>query len=318
MTITTGQVQAMFITARRLHSANSARSQQQRERRIGPSELGFCRSYLYWMMTNAPQDNEGGEPDDKLAAFVGSAYGDRIEEAMRDEYGVLTQSEFTTTFPSGRQVTCHTDMVDVENNCVYDGKTKDGLDLIRAADEPERQHRYQIATYCWGLIQAGILKPGAQAFLVYADRAGNDPQDVVHEVVVDQALMEEIDAFVEDPLYAIANLLGPDAVPKDKPREFCERYCTFFETCRGGETRAEGLIENEEVSLAVKVYNEGRNLATTGDKMKKTASAVLKTVAGRVMTEDGIYEISQTEIQGTQIPASYRRGYSRLNVKAVK
>lgn len=318
MTITASQVQAMFTTARRRHSAGTARAQQQRERRIGPSELGNCRSYLYWMMTNAPQGDEGGEPDDKLAAFVGSAYGERIEEAMRDEYGVLTQSEFVTTFPSGRQVTCHTDMVDVENNCVYDGKTKDGLDMIRSADEPDRQHRYQIATYCWGLMQAGILKPGAQAFLVYADRAGNDPQDVVHEVVVDQALMEEIDSFVEDPLYAIANLLGPESVPKDRPREYCERYCTFFDVCRGGETRAEGLIENEEVSLAVKVYTEGADMERSGKRMKDNAKKLLNTVQGRVMTASGMFEVSQTEVNGTEIPATYRRGYTRLNVKKVK
>lgn len=294
------------------HTMLDARSRQKAAHLIGASEVGNCRAFLTWMTKDIPfTDREG---DRKWPAFVGTAIGERIETAFGATFpDAITQAEFQCVLPSGLTIPCHSDIIDPEQNILVDIKTKDGLALVRGA-EPSRQYRYQVAIYVRGAIQNGLLKEGARAFLVYFDRSGKEEIPVVHEVIVDEHLFAEIDEWIDDALYAVKTDTEP---PRDQQYDWCVNYCEFFTHCRGKETYAEGLIEDEEVKQAVKVYRESQAIAKQADIDKKTAQAILGSVQGRVMTDTGLVEVSQTWINGSKYEVD-RKGYSRLNVKDVK
>jgi hypothetical protein len=304
-------IASRFYSALVKHTQDQPRTQQSQEFRMGASDLGLCRSFIKYLLEQKPYD-EDKMNDPKWAAFVGSAVGERLEQAYIHSYpSALAQSEFETTFPSGRVVPGHTDLVDVELNAVFDVKSKDGLEIVKAGG-PSRPNRYQIATYLLGLVQNGILKPGARAFLVYVDRSGKDPMPYVVEVVVDDALITEIDEFVGDGVYAAQ--YGVEA-PKDQPWNFCETYCAFFSTCRGSETRAEGLIEDEEAHVALKVFVEARETAKQAEERKKMAGEVLSRYSGVIVADDGPYEVSQTIVAGGSTVSYVTKDSARLNVR---
>ena len=292
------------------HTMRSARSQQQEERRIGASEIGLCRSYLKHMIVETPYDDSAAE-DPKWMAFVGSALGDRIETAYLDSYpNVTIQSDFETEFPSGLTVPGHADIVDVDYNCVIDIKSKDGLTMVKAGGA-SRSNRYQIASYLLVLIQAGVLKEGARAFLVYLDRSGRDPHPHVVEVVVDDTLIAEIESFMGDAIYAAKYNVEAEW---DQEQGFCENYCQFYTSCRGKQTLAEGVIESEEAKVALKVYLEAKDTEKSATGRKKEASEVLKNYSGIVIGDEGPFEVSQTTITGSSYTVD-RQPYDRLNVR---
>ena len=253
----------------RLHSGSTERSAQQEAHLIGGSEIGLCRSYLVFMLRQTPYDERD---DDKFAAFVGSAVGERVESAYADTFAnVSTQVHVQATLPSGAIVRGNPDIVDIGENCVVDVKTKDGLAVVSYGNL-DRAHKYQVAIYLLGLVQAGILKEGAQAFLAYFDRSGADSATYVVEVVVDDALIEEIDDWVGDALYAH---LHNEEAPRDKPFDWCVRFCPFFSTCRGDSIVASSVIEDEETTLAAKMYLETSEEIKSLEKRKEQAKAAL-------------------------------------------
>lgn len=189
--------------------------------------------------------------------------------------------------------------------------TKDGLTMVRAAKEVDRQNRFQVLAYLLGAIQNGLLKPGAQAFLVYADRSGKDTNDYAVEVVLTDQAIEEVDNFVSDAIYGAMHNVD---VPRDREYGYCEQFCSKFLSCRGTESLAAGVIENEEAALALKVYLEAKETATAAEKRKKEASAILGTVEGVILSDEGPYEISKTFINGSSYSVE-RAGYERLNVR---
>lgn len=190
--------------------------------------------------------------------------------------------------------------------------TKAGLALVRADKEPDRQHRYQVATYLMGAIQNGYLKKGARAFLVYADRSGKDPRDYAVEVVVTDDLIAEIDEFVDDAIYAFVHNVE---APKDRQYNFCESYCSKFRSCRERDTLEEGIVQSEEAALALKVHLEAKETIKEATARKKEADDELRKHSGVILSDDGAYEISKTIIGAATIPESYRRESERLNVR---
>lgn len=310
--LTTDIVADLFRTIRYEYMNQTARSLQSAERRIGASELGLCRSYLVHMISETPADDERVH-DEKLPAIMGTAYGDWIETAYAwRRPNAITQADFEATFPSGITVPGHADIIDPDLNAVFDGKTKDGLELVRRDPNAARQHAYQVRTYVLGLVQAGVLKPGARGFLVYADRSGKDPADVVIEVDCSDAAITEVDEFVGDAIYAYQH---STEAPKDMEYHWCERFCEFFSSCRGVESRAPGVIQDPEVKTALEVRLEQAAIISKAKKLKAEADERLRSVEGVVLRDDGsAYEVSQTEVQGSDI-AYFRRPYMSLSVR---
>lgn len=317
MTITANQIAARVRTAMREYSMTSERAQQQAEHRIGASEIGVCREYLRNMIAETPYDDNA--EDDKLAAFVGSALGERLERAYDKAYeGTLSEHDIETTISyttmlGERTLTIpgHADTVDVPRDFVVDWKAKDGLDAVKRS-ELDRGHRYQVGLYRKGLVDAGILTPDSQAFVVYVDRSGKDPIPYVVEVVCDDALYVEIGEWVGDAIYAHLN---NERAPRDRHYNWCEVACQFFLTCRGGDTLAEGVIDDPAIILAIKQYREGSALVRDGEKLKKEAKPLLEGVSGAVPSE-GI-ALSQTYINPTHIDYE-REGYYRMSFRQMK
>lgn len=313
--MTREQVSLHVLDSVSKHTMSSDRARQQAEHRIGASEIGLCRSYLKFMTIGAEYDPP---KDPKWPAFIGTAIGDLVEKAYKAEHPhAIIQAEFECELPSGLRIPCHSDIIDPELNMLIDVKTKDGLALVRATDEPSRQYRYQVAIYLLGAVQAGLLEEGARALLVYMDRSGGEYMPVTHEVVLDAALIEEIDEWIADANYAVIN--GVEA-PKDQPYEFCEAYCAFFTTCRGGESLAEGLISDEDAALALKVHIEAAAEEKAAKARKEQAKKVLAPFAangGYIVSDDGVYELSQTII-GASTYTVDRKESVRMNLRKKK
>jgi len=313
-TLTDDQVGLRVYDALKAHTQAQPRTQQSQEYRLGASDLGLCRSFIKYLLEEVPYDEDKMQ-DPKWAAFVGSAVGDRLEDAYKMSYpNALTQASFETTFPSGRVVPGHSDIIDTELDILIDVKSKDGLAIAEAGDV-SRPNKYQLGTYTLGARQAGLLTKNSRTFVVYVDRSGKEAMPHVKEVIVDDALIAEIDDFVGDAVYAAQ--YGVEA-PKDQPYNFCETYCAFFSTCRGAETRAEGLIEDEEAHVALKVFLEAREAAKQADVRKKMAGEVLGRYSGVILGDDGAYEVSQTLVAGGSNVSYVTKDSVRLNVRAKK
>jgi len=317
-TVTTADVPApgldlafMVRDAVRLHSMNTARSAQSRARLIGPSEVGGCRAYLARVVADVPFDDMSH--DAKFPAFVGTAVGAAIEEAMALEYPgeVRTQVPVQATLPSGLKVAGNADIVRV-NIGVVDVKTVDGLETVRRTG-PSFKQLAQINTYLLGLIQAGDLPPDATWSLVFVDRSGRDDLPVVFEGPLNHEVIATIDARLEDVMYAVQYDLN--SAPRDEPFDWCQKVCPMFSSCRGAdEHRVVGLITDEDVITATKLYREGQDLKKSGERLMDESKQTLLGVSGST----GEWEVSWTHVPETPIRAFVRAGYDRLTLKRVK
>lgn len=308
MNLTEDQVALAVAHAARQSSMNSARSVQQSEHRIGASEIGMCRNYLRHMTIQTPYDD--GAEDNKFAAFVGTAIGDRLEWAYGEENeGAMLQAEFDATLPNGMVIPCHSDIIDTKKNILIDLKAKNGLSMVRG-ETPDRSHIYQVAIYLLGAIQAGYLQEGATAYLVYVDRSAADPVPFhAIEVVVDDFLYGSIVNWIEDAMYAVQT--GEEA-SRDRPYQWCEVACPFFSSCRGQETLSEGVIDDPEVSLAAKKYREALDQERDAKRVKEDAMAVLQGKSGFI--PDVGLNLSWTFVPESNV--AYQRGaYTRINLR---
>lgn len=305
---TADEVGMRVRAAARAHSMSTARSQQQSEHRIGASEIGFCREYLRHMTIETPYDETDGL-DEKWPAFIGSAVGDRLEDAYLEAHPTaLKQQNYTCTLPSGRRIECHPDLIDQDLNAVIDEKGKDGLEALKRQDDVDRSHDFQIKIYTWGALQNELLKPGARAFVVYHDRSGKTAEQHAREVIVDHDAMVEIDVWLDDVEYAV---LHQEPAPRDREFHFCEIACPFFLSCRGIDSYEGGLIEDEEAALLAKMYTEGAVMERQGKKLKAEAKAGLAPYPGGFIPSIG-KELVRTQFAETEVPGYRRSSYETI------
>lgn len=94
--------------------------------------------------------------------------------------------------------------------------------------------------------------------------------------------------------------------------------CKFAPACRGGDSDVTGLIEDEEIALAAKVYGEAVRAESKARRDKASAKAVLQGVSGH--TSD--YSIRWTSVPPSETPCEdpvhYRKGYEKIEVKERK
>lgn len=294
----------------RADSAESDRSQQSRDRLIGPSEVGGCRAYLAHMIAGTPVDE--GYDDIKWAAFIGSQVGDAVEHGLATRYpdDIRTQVPLTATLPSGLQISGHCDIVELGVG-IGDLKTKDGLALVRRYP-PSLEYLIQVNLYLLGAIQADLVPVDATWSLIYLDRSGAEDTPHVVSGTLDMDIIAVAESRLDDALYAAEHNLN-DA-PRDKPMDFCNGYCPFVGSCRGkDEHQVEGLIDDTDQLNAVDAYREGLRLKKEGDQLQKEAKAVLTGVQGST----GEYEVSWTWVDATEMKAYTRAGYQRMTLRKI-
>lgn len=294
----------------------SQRSAQSADYVIGPSEVGQCRSYLGFMARQTPRDPESGY---KLAAYIGTVLGREIEEDTAKAYGWLTEVPTTATYPSGRQISGNADIVippdtlgEGDPGAVIDIKTKAGLEFVKR-DGPDFSYLAQIQTYLLGLIQAGVLREGAVAHIVYVDRTAKAAleEPLTFTYPQDPEVIAQIEARLDDVEYALAY---GEELPKDMPETFCEVACPFYRSCRLPRRHSTGVIEDEGALLAIKRYEEALAMEREARRLKDEAKDHLRSFEGLA----GEKVLTWTYVPPTEVPGYTRAGFTRLNLRRAR
>lgn len=299
---------------------NSERSRWAKDHKIGVSDIGHCREFVRRVLLQ--EGNPGAETNAAMAAFVGTAVGDLIERTMaQEDEHVITQPSVTVRLSVGDyqlNLPGHPDLIlpRGHGNEIRDIKTKNGLALISRSG-PTTQQRFQLALYGRGAIDADLVDPeNLTLSLVYLDRSGADgPRPEVFSWLWTEAEVAEAEDWLGDVFYAIEN--GEEA-SRDMPRSWCHQWCPLAPECRSEDSDVTGLIEDEELVLAAKVYAEAVKVESRAKRDKESARAALLGVSGH--TPD--YSVRTVTVPESVTPCEEdvhtRRGYSKIEVKERK
>jgi hypothetical protein len=298
------QIGQQVMAAVDLYNQKLPRSQQ---RALGVSDVGGCREYARLVTIDAP-------PTDARSywpATIGTAIDAFVKQALLDQYGDLVDTgvEVNVRYPGGAVLPGHPDAVFAVANSVMDLKTKDGVMQV-ARKGPSVQEKIQVNSYAAGLLQAGVLKDTPKVHIVYLDRSGGTDTYTWTDDY-DPAYLDRASEWIEDVKYAVKH---SEEASKDKPYDFCERYCEFFTSCRKPDWDPEGLLQDPEVVDAADMYLEGHRLHLEGQKMKLEAKGRL----GGVNGSTGRVVVRTTWINATEVDSFVRDGYNRLDVRAIK
>lgn len=300
-------VSSRVVDAYSAQSMNSARSKQSTERILGPSDLGGCRAYLTHMLMDSPREARSTPP---WAAFVGTWVGEGLEQAYVAAHPrSAKQVHVEVDLPSGRHTAGTADVVDDELDGVLDFKSLDGNESM-IDGEPPFKNLAQIMVYLLGCIQMGLLSENATWNLVYVDRSGAEPVPVVISGTLDMDVIAQMEERISEAEYAAKFLEEPQ---RDTPIAICESFCEFFKVCRG-DAQPQGLIVETDVIKAADQYLEGAALVKRGNRLRDEAKAVLKGAEGST----GRALVRWTHVNSSDVPAYRRKGYDKIEVKAVK
>lgn len=298
---------------------NSERSRWAAEHKIGVSDVGHCREYVRRVLIQEEaQENDSAV----MPAFVGTALGDLLERHTKEAIPeALIQQEVTVHMRVGDyqlNLPGHPDIILPRGygNEVRDAKSKDGLAVVAKAG-PTDQQRFQLALYGRACIDADLVDAeGLVLSLVYLDRSGADgPRPEVFSWLWTEAEVTEAEEWLRDVFVAIES--GEEA-SRDKPRTWCEQWCKFAPTCRSQDSDVTGLIEDEELALAAKVYATAAKAESKAKRDKDSAKAVLLGVSGHT-ADYSIRTVTVPEsVTICEEDTHTRRGYSKIEVKERK
>jgi len=307
------QVADAIYAAMMEFSINSERGQQAKEFRVGISDLGYCSERTRRML-----DQQVPKDTDMLKAFIGTAIGDHVEQAVLKAYpDVVRQAEVVLRLEHDGHVydvPGHPDLVFPLDGMVLDAKSSSGLSLARrlGADQQKNFQRHGYGYACWeagmfGDIPVEDVKVGN----VWVDRAGNEQEVHVEIVPLDVSVLEDAARWLSDVIYAYVQ--GEEA-RKEPAREVCEVTCGFFDVCRAYDTDVSGLLTDPTVLEAVAMYKEGLALEKQGKKLKEDAKPALKGIEGST----GEFTVRWVHINETEVPASTRRAYDKIDIRKLK
>lgn len=305
---------ADFVYAAIQHASNfSERSMQAKTFQVGVSDLGYCAERTRRMIAQeVPSDK------DTLAAFIGTAIGDHVEQAVAkfadSPLTPIVQGEVEVTLDGddGRTYILkgHPDLV--FSDLVLDVKTAYGLDLVRRTGA-SRQQRFQRHLYGLGALACGMVKvddTDLRVGNVWIDRSGVDKSVHVEIEPYSSDVVRQATAWLDEVVYAY---LHGQTAEKEPPREVCAVTCGFYDTCRMWDTDVEGLLTDVTVLEAVKMHVEGMKLERHGKHLKTQAAANLKGIQGST----GRHMLRWVHVNESPIKAGVRRAYDRLDVKPI-
>jgi hypothetical protein len=288
----------------------SARSLQSREFKVGISDLGFCSERTRRMLDQQVPDDR-----DMLPAFIGTAIGDHVEQAIAARWPhAIRQAEVSVRLIGERStynVGGHPDIL--VDGTVIDVKTSRGLGIPRRKG-PSQQQQYQRHCYALGAWEAGLLGnitlDEVKVANVWIDRAADEREPYVHMEAYSPQVVEEAAWWLDDVVYAY--LHGEEA-RKEPARELCEKACGFYATCRALDTDVEGLLTDDAVVASVGMYREALSLETQAKRLKDQAKAHLAGVQGST----GEYTVRWVHVNGTHVEFD-RSSYDRLDIRPIK
>jgi hypothetical protein len=307
-----------------LWSKDRPRHAQTLSKTVGASDIGGCREYVRRLIAGV----EFSDEQSTWAADMGTAAHLIIDEAIGNAFGAglaLSDQRFihygdgddpvVAQLPSGFTIPGHPDGCYPDLGLVPDWKTKNGLATIRRTG-PSEQNWWQVHLYALGLWQDGVFgdRPLSEVIvsLVYFDRSGKDDNHVVFAEPFDETKIIAIDQWLEDPIYAVK--VGEVAM-KDKPVTWCEAACPYFTDCRTEDIQVEGgLITDPVLVDMLRQYLDAHDAEKEAKQLKAEAKNELEGVAG----SSGEATIKWTRINESEIAASYRAPYDRINIRRIK
>lgn len=295
----------------------SDRSAYAASNRLGVSDIGGCREFVRRTIIDEPYSDE---QSDFAPAFMGTAIGALAEKAMELHGGIdgiQTQVAVTVELTIGNhtlRIPGHPDLV-IPKTDVWDFKTVDGLGVTRREGPKDRQW-FQVMLYAKALIAMGILDPYCWVSLVFIDRSGGEPQPLVFSRRYDVAVIAAAEEWLADVIYAVEN---NELTSRDQPRTWCEKVCPRYTACRQPDTDVEGIIDNEMVRDAVKVYQQALEEEKRAKKDKESAASALRNIAGVVPDENGEpWTLRWIHVNPTEVPGFTRSAYDRIHLSKVK
>lgn len=231
---------------------------------------------------------------------------------------MIRQAEASLELTAGErtfQVPGHPDLILPDENIVLDAKTADGLALARRMGA-DQQKQFQRHGYGKAAFDAGLL-PNAKSYddvlvgNVWIDRSGDEQEVHVQLVPLDLGVLAAAGEWLDEVLYAF---LHKTEAQKEPAREVCAVTCGFFGTCRAYDTDVSGLLTDPEVVEAVAMYQEGLALEKQGRALKDQAKAPLKGIAGST----GTTMVRWVHVNESEVPATTRRAYDRLDIRKMK
>jgi hypothetical protein len=250
-----------------------------------------------------------------LAAFIGTAVGDHMEDALirsDPEGGWVKQAEVIVELSVRDwlvKIPGHPDIYNRQH--LIDFKTKEGLSVVKAGG-PSLNDRFQRVLYAAALIRDGKMDEDCMLHNVYVDRTGAETTPYVHSEPFSWALVVEAIEWLADVIYAVQH---DEEASRDKPRDWCFAACPFAPKCRGvDDSDVEGLITDEELIVATKVYNEAKDRKSQAERDQKAAAAALRGINGST----GEWKFRWVSVPPTDIAAFTKRGYDRLDMRRVK
>lgn len=289
------------------------RSRQAQDFVLGISDVGFCSERVRRTL-----DGQVPDDTDMLAAFLGSAIGDYIEQAYKATHPRAIIQATVEIRLVGETMTYvlpgHPDIVD-PRGLLIDGKTDRGLGIVRR-EGPNRQqqfqrHMYGVAAFNAGLFDDDVSIEDVKVANVWFDRAADEKECHVHMEPLDLRVVEEAAWWVDEVVYAWKHNME---ARKEPPREVCAVACGFYKRCRAFDTDVEGRLTDDRVLTAVGMYVEGRDLEKQGAQLKDQAKAALDGISGST----GEFSVRWVWINPTEVPPHTKRGYNRLDVRSTK
>lgn len=310
------EIAAMIDAAVRAGIENEPRTAQSRAGLLGPSDIGFCRQKAV-LTAREVQPTDSSDP---WAAAVGVAVHKHVEGFLDQAFGdswIIEKRKVTATLPqSGAQISGTADIIIPDRNLVLDIKTVDGLKKVQTYG-PSQSHMFQRHLYAMGALDAGLFDPQRQVYVgnVYIDVSrGNhgEPKVWVTIAPMDDSLTDEIDSWVSDVIYAVHQ---QEDASRDIAAPICERFCEFFTHCRGAlPMRDSEPLDDPEILQAVDLYVQGREMAKTGDAMKKEAQSILIGLNGST----GEWQVRTVVVGEQDVPGFTRKASTRLDVRRVR
>jgi hypothetical protein len=291
----------------------SARSEQAQKRLLGVSDVGGCHEYVRRVIV-AEEPSQTPHAYD-LAALVGTAVGDHMENAFIDQMpdaGWVKQATVTVRLEvRGWQLAIpgHPDLFNRTD--LIDFKTRDGLGVVRRTG-PTDQERFQRALYASALMAEGRMDEDCWLHNIYLDRSGRDTKPVVWSEQYDWRTVMDAIEWLGDVIYAVENM---EESIRDKPRDWCWAACPFAPNCRGDQdTDVEGTITDPLFVDALAVYRDSNEVIKAAQKDKESAASVLLGVSGVIDK----YRVRTVEVGPTVIPEQQRSGYRKLDVRPIR
>lgn len=277
-----------FVRDLQRFNASTDRAVSKAAGNIGASDFD-CRERMRFIMEQEEESNS----TENWAAFVGSALDEGIMQARRlGSPHLLFKMSLPVTLNTRQgpfTFNLTPDEIDLDEPSVTDWKSKDGLQASRRnlVDDPNRRQRHLQAL---AVIQAGMAdEAGFVVRNIMVDRSGSDPLPHVEQEPFSREVIAEAETFLSDVMYAREN--GERAY-QDRPRNFCERYCPFFDKCRGDEIDYVPIFDKNQIGMIEALY-EAKILEKDAAQLQDELKPYLLDLTG--VTEAG-YRIKTTNV----------------------